>query len=334
MRKLMITFLLATLVCPVFAADEDYSKWLTGWTLKGDLRLRMETRDPDKADEENRDRARYRLRLSADKKLTDALKVKLRLASSTGDPTSTNDTFDSSFGGKEWRIDKAELEYTNGNWVLHGGKMTNYLHSSDIVWDTDVNPEGFFQQYAKNGFYATMGELFVEESTGDDINLYVVQFGYKGGDKLKYDVSGAYYSYNSVDGFFETDSDSYDFADLLATLSYDKLSINLNLVKNNSDLGPVGDESDTAWGVFVDYGGNKPGDFAFSLKYAEIEALSSYTVLSDADFGKGDKKGVAARANYQASKFLGWGLNVFDVDSINEVDKGFMLVQLDCAIKF
>jgi Putative porin len=333
MRKLMVTFLLAALVSPVFAGDDDYSKWLTGWTVKGDLRLRMEKRDADKEGEEDRDRARYRLRISADKKLTDALKVKLRLASGTGDPTSTNDSFDSSFGGKEWRIDKAELEYTSGNWVLHGGKMTNILHSTDIVWDTDVNPEGFFQKYQNKGFYTTLGELFVEESSGDDINLYIAQFGYKGGDKLKYDVSASYYTYETVDGFFET-GDSYDFIDLLGTLTYDKLAINVNLVKNNADLGPLGENNDTAWGVFVDYGGNKPGDFSIGLKYAEIEALSVYAPLADSDFGKGDKEGVVVRGNYTANKFLAWSLSIFDVDSIAEVDKGFKLVQLDCSIKF
>ncbi len=331
MRKLMTAFLLAALVCPVFAADDDFSKWLTGWTVKGDLRLRLEKRIADDDAVEDRDRGRYRLRLSADKKVTDALKVKLRFASGTGDPTSTNDSFDSSFSGKDWKIDKAELEYTSGGWVLHGGKMGNVLHSTDIVWDTDVNPEGFFQQYSSGGFYTNLGELFVEESTGDDINLYVVQFGYKGGDKLKYDVSGAYYSYNTVDGFLETDSDSYDFADLLATISYDQLSINVNLIKNNSDGV---EDDDTAWAVFVDYGGNKPGDFSVGLKYAKIEALSSYTVLADSDFGKGDKKGLVGRLNYTATKNLAWNLSLFDVESINEVNKGFQLVQLDCALKF
>lgn len=340
MKKPMLAFLLALLALNATAGEVP--KWLEGWKVKGDLRLRLESTDFDQSDKESRDRARFRLRISASKKITDQLKVNLRFASGTGDPTSTNQSFDSSFSGKDWRIDRAHLQYESNNWTLHGGKMSNVLHNSDIVWDSDINPEGFFQQYKNSGFYMTLGELFVEESSGTDINLYVAQFGAKGGDSVKYDVSGTYYSYNAADGFLDTGSDSYDFVDLLATIKLKKVSLNFDYVKNVSSFDYVDfkgdtyhlDDVDTAWAVYAAWGGKKPGDWNFALKYAELQAGSSFSDFTDSDFGKGDSEGFVGRIGYQASKRLSWKLNLFSIDSIERTDAGFFRAQLDCAVKF
>lgn len=330
MKKALFMLALVGLMLPVQAGD--LPKWLDGWKVKGDLRLRAESKDSDTEGAERRDRARFRLRISADKKINDQFKVSLRFASGSGDPTSTNQSFDNSFSGKDWNIDRAMLSYKSGNWNIHGGKMKNILHNTDIVWDSDVNPEGFFQNYDNGSFYFTAGELFAEEEKTDyDTNLYVLQFGTKGGDNLKYNVSGSYYSYNEAEGFFGTQGDDYNFVDLVAALKISGVSLKFNYVQNTTSGI---DDNDTAYAVFVDWGGKKPGDWKFGLKYAEIEAFSSMTVFADSDFGFGDKEGFKAYAGYQANKFLAWKLSVFSVDSILAEDKGFNYAQLDCAIKF
>ena len=62
-------------------------------------------------------------------------------------------------------------------------KMKNPLFkagSVPLVWDGDLNPEGFALAYKSGGFFATGAGFSVEErGSTDDSLLYTVQAGYK-----------------------------------------------------------------------------------------------------------------------------------------------------------
>jgi hypothetical protein len=333
-NKILALVLLGFMVFPGFAGE--LPGWLKNWKVKGDLRLRVEGKDSDADNIKNRNRARYRLRIAADNKITDQLSVNLRLASGTGDPTSTNQTFDNSFSGKDLWIDRAQLTYKTGGWTIAGGKMKNPFHSTDIVWDSDVNPEGFFQTYSSGGFYTTLGEMFVEEeSSGEDVNLYALQMGFKGGDEHKWNVSGTYYNYdNGLQS--QNGSDAYKFLDATATFDTSlgslPIKVQLDYVENTSSSV---DDDNNALGAFVTFGaGANPGDFTFQLKYAEIEELSVAGGFADSDFGHSDVEGFAAKLGYKQSKHISWKASFWSVDSINHIDEGFNYLQLDCSAKF
>jgi len=96
----------------------------------------------------DQNRVRFRLRFGADLQIHD-LTVGFRLVSGTGQQVSTNQTETNLFTGKNIWIDRAYLSWhgTSTPWLkVTAGKMPNpffVIYTGDVVWDDDVNPEGF-----------------------------------------------------------------------------------------------------------------------------------------------------------------------------------------------
>ncbi len=134
------------------------AKWVNRLAFSGDLRLR----DEEFFDDANgngslnngvdRNRVRFRLRVGADLRIDD-FTVGIRLASGTGEAVSTNQTETALFTQKSIWIDRAYLSWQGSHtkWLkLTGGRMANpffIAYSSDVVWDDDVNPEGFAENF-------------------------------------------------------------------------------------------------------------------------------------------------------------------------------------------
>ncbi len=151
---------------------KKFSSSLDRLTFSGDIRLRHESFYNTTADD--RHRQRFRLRFGADLKL-DTITVGIRLASGTGEQTSTNQSFDNLFSQKALWIDRAYIRWQGENvrWLtLTGGRMPNpflTVYSSDVVWDDDLNPEGIAENFTfKLGgtdFFLNMAQLVLDEDT-------------------------------------------------------------------------------------------------------------------------------------------------------------------------
>ncbi|MBL0058756.1 MAG: putative porin [Elusimicrobia bacterium] len=122
--------------------------------IKGDLRLRQESKTEEGATtsaNKTNNRQRYRLRVGMNYKIDPKLSVKTQLASGTGEQTSTNQTMGNNASQKQVWIDMAYLEFKPIDVLtLYGGRMKNPLwqaYASDIVWDTDYNPEGLAESF-------------------------------------------------------------------------------------------------------------------------------------------------------------------------------------------
>lgn len=319
-----------------FLCAGEMPGWLTGWKAKGDLRIRYEGFDYDQTGKDNRHRGRFRFRLGAEKKLNDKLTVNFRIATGSGDPTSTNQTFDNTFSGKDLVLDRAFFTYNTGDWTWGAGKFANPFNTTDMVWDSDVNPEGAYGSYSKGLFYLNFGGMVVEEeSSSSDINLGAFQAGVSTKGSVQFNGSASYYVYEGgviINGKDE----AYSFFDLLGTVKFKDAPIPMKLSLNfaqNTTSG-IGDE-DTAYAGYFQLGDTKkPGDWAFRAKYAEIETNSVYALLNDSDFGFTDKKGFVVDGRYQATKYMNWRLAFFSIDSIVAADKGFSRLQIDCGLKF
>ena len=130
--------------------------------IYGDTRLRYEYRDGHTTTGDyysGGDRFRYRLRLGTDVKLTDDWFLGVRLETGAGG-RSTNVTM----GGAGntgaaatglWNkttnntvyLGQAYVKNTSLPWLtLLAGRMPNPLVNSQMLWDSDLNPEGFAQQ--------------------------------------------------------------------------------------------------------------------------------------------------------------------------------------------
>lgn len=123
------------------------NKWIEDIKISGDLRLRGEYFDKDTAGQVDRSRQRFRLRINTDFKLPANLLARFTFASGTGEQVSTNQSFDNLSSQKDVWIDKAYLVWAPKEWMkFQAGRMENPIwrvYSSDVVWDSDFNPEGF-----------------------------------------------------------------------------------------------------------------------------------------------------------------------------------------------
>lgn len=322
--KMMTTMALVCLMPGFLALAAESPEWLDGWSFSSDLRLRYEGTQFDQDNQKNRNRGRFRLRLSAKKKIMEALSFEMRLATGGGDPTSTNQTFDDSFNGKDFYVDRAFIEYDYTDWTFGAGKLKNPFHTTDIVWDSDVNPEGLSQKYDNGNFYATFGEMLVEEeSGGHDTNLIAAQVGLAKADV--YNLSASFYTYQGLT--YNGDETDYQFLEGVGGIQLGPGDFTLTYVKNTtSDI----EDEDTAYGAYYSFSN---GAFKFDLKYAHIELNSSLGRFSDSDFGGNDKEGFAAGCTYKASKHVSWKLTFLSVDSIAAEDLGFNKIQLDLKLK-
>ena len=120
-------------------------------------------------------------------KVTDQLNTIFGLASGGSDPRSTNQTFQDSFSSKGIQLDLAYAEYKPVKGVkLLGGKFKNPIwRPSDLLWDSDINPEGGAIQLDLKALsnldvFLTTGVFVIDERRGGaDPLLIPIQGGAK-----------------------------------------------------------------------------------------------------------------------------------------------------------
>jgi hypothetical protein len=191
-------------------------EWVQKTKLTGDFRLRYQWNDKDK--EEERHRGRFRVRLGIETQVADDIKFMFGLASGTGDPRSTNQTFGGSNEKKDINIDYAAIEYApkrclNNKEIgikLTGGKFRNPLFTvSQLIWDSDITPEGGAGEFSYNftnnfGLFTNVGVMVLEENSKDssDPFMWVIQPGFDW--KINYATNlkwtAGYYSIDNVEG--------------------------------------------------------------------------------------------------------------------------------------
>lgn len=196
--------------------NESIPLWVQNIKLKGDLRLRAQHENRkgsnlNSGNSTDRTRARIRMRLGADARVNDQTKVAVGIATGNdSDPRSTNQTFGDSFSKKPIWLDYAYAEYSPRPWAtLIGGRMKNPLwEPGDMLWDTDINPEGGAIKLAhkfsnKLDGYLNTGFFVVDEiSTTSDPWFYALQPGlkFKIADGVDLNIANTVYIFEKVKG--------------------------------------------------------------------------------------------------------------------------------------
>lgn len=206
------------------------------WTKRirfgGDIRVRHQTDyydpanasfvKPDKPTEllnstVDRSRERYRIRVGAKVKVNEQVEGEIRLATGNEtDPVSTNDTLGDTFNKDGVTFDLGYIRWKplaqslwTGEMALTLGRMPNPFFSTDLVWDTDVNPEG-----AAMNLMIPMGPRFKGHLTAAAFSIQEVEWSqkdkwlYGGQAGLEYSprttlnakVFAAYYDYQNIEG--------------------------------------------------------------------------------------------------------------------------------------
>lgn len=136
---------------PAVWADAAFAgeKWVDTIKFNGDLRIRHEDFFNKGVNAIDRHRERFRMRFGVTGTIQD-FTAGLRLASGTGEQVSTNQTFGNAWNEKGLYIDQAYVQWKVRDALrLTAGRMPNPIWralSSDMMWDADVNPEGYAQQ--------------------------------------------------------------------------------------------------------------------------------------------------------------------------------------------
>ena len=143
-----------------YAAKSGMPDWVTALKVNGDFRGRYEGFYGPNSLFVDRNRFRYRLRLSLVANIADDFEVGIRFSSSEpasgnatgGDPLSGNTTFTGNGSKKFVYLDLAYAKWNpihNADWSATStfGKMENpFTFPSTMVFDKDYTPEGFAQE--------------------------------------------------------------------------------------------------------------------------------------------------------------------------------------------
>lgn len=354
----VLTAAFVALLLTTASAKAQEASWAERINLKGDVRIRHERIDED--GEEERARMRFRTRFGLSAKINDDLKVVLGLATGGDSPVSTNQTFDDGFSTKDIGVDLAYVDWKIGDGLnFYAGKMKNPLFKAggvQLIWDGDLNPEGFALKYAAANFFGTVGGFSAEErSSADDSLLYVVQVGtmFPLGDTAKLTAGVGYFAYtetignepfydgrangNSVDAAGNYIYD-YENTELFAELSTKLGDWPFKIYAHATQNGDPSTE-DTGYAVGAKIGSaKKDGEIEFSWTYMDVESDAVIGTFSDSDFGGGgtDSDGHILKAKYAVSKkiFLGGTLFVNNVDRFQGTERDYNRLQLDVEFKF
>jgi hypothetical protein len=349
-------------------SEKGADSWVDRIKIKGDFRYRHEM--IDEQDKDSRNRQRIRLRLGIDCKVNDDSDVIVQISTGGDDPVSTNQTLTGSFNKKAFSLDMAYFDwhpgFLTGIHVL-GGKLKNPFYSpgkSELIWDSDLNPEGLAIKYNSDSksaveVFLSGADLWIEERKDDNDSMLV---GAQAGLKVKFaenkasvSLGGSYFGYSNVKGFspfYDPDKksafygNSYDenklylfdykemelFADAVFPIGKIPLNIYGNYVKNSD---PSTDNTGYLFGMQI--GKCKdPGTFEIGYYYENLEKDAVVGAFCNSDFGGGgtNAKGHRLNANIQLAKNLQAGICYFINQKNLDDETDYNRLQLDVGYKF
>jgi hypothetical protein len=317
--------------------------------LGGDLRIREETRyvSGSIAGAGNKNRQRFRLRLSADA-TEGPVVVHIRLASGQGEQVSTNQSERNLAAEKPFWIDKAYVELKQIPMVvLEGGKMSNLFFmgaTNQIVWDDDFNPEGFGQRFSMNlddsgSVFVNLGQLILNgDTSGSKAQWLIVG---QAGTELKtepgvFKVDILFYeeekgreapfqpgvtqdgNTRKADGSLRN---SFRVINVNASAKLKvviPVAISVDYAHNLADTTQAdgSTNANTAYGFGVQLGKAKgPNTVEAGFEYRSIEADAVLCDINDSDFGPNggtNRKGFKAWGAYGLTDSTQLKLTVFD----------------------
>ena len=350
-------------------AEFSSPEWVKNMQIKGDFRYRYELVDDD-TKTSDRQRSRIRARLGIYGKASDEFDYGFRLASGNDEaPTTTNEDLGNSFSKKQVWLDLAYFDYHPASIPglnILGGKIKNPYYTvgnSDLMFDTDVNPEGIAAKYShklndSTELFAAFGGYYLQErNTEAETSMFGLQAGLKHDfDKEKGTrlvIGGGYYDYGNIEGTTLNYSTTNFFGN---TSSCGKFASDFNIIQAFAEYGlkfrkiPVKIFADYAYNIACDtdhdtaflygfaIGDNKnAGDWQLSYNYRNVEADSIVGVLAERTFGGGgtDVKGHKLSLGYQISKNVSLSASYMMAqrtrnDSTNDYDTFFT----DLVLKF
>ena len=359
----------------VVAADAESQvvvpEWVTKMKINGDIRARFEDVQVDEDTSKSRFRGRVRIGIYGD--VNEQMDWGFRLASGSDEsPTSSNQSLDD-FGSKReiwmdlgyfgWR--PADIQDLH---LVIGKIKKPWNDVSNLIWDSDFNPEGINAKYSKNGFTAQIGQYLMKDNAfGDDPNedigmtsaqlhggldvaenvklsCGIAAFLYqniKGAEVIKSDAEKVLSNGNTTTDVENEDgsvtknwANNYEEIDTTVSLDIKRGTLPVKLYGEYVVNIAADSDEDDGWRA-----GIKGSCFCKRLSvdynYRDLGRDAVLGVLTDSDFGGGGtgSKGHSIKAKYKALENCTLGLAFLLADnSVKESDVDTL--QLDIVVKF
>jgi hypothetical protein len=347
--------------------------WAAKTQFKGDVRFRQETvkiQGESNNGGRDKDRQRIRARLGAYTEINSQVDTGIRIATgSSDDARSTNQDQDNYFDKKSIWLDLGYIDYHPDqikNLHVIGGKMLQpWVNMGDVIWDSDINPEGLALTYkyplgSSAELFGSLGNYNLKDNVdGDgvqfrhDLRLTSGQLGtrFSVTDNLKMTLGGSVYAYqNDKDSRCTTTTtpcalavngnsadNQFRLYEGFAQADIGGLAVPLafygQYVKNNDAVT----DQDTAWLI-----GAKSKVFGFNLdyNYRDIQRNAVVGAFTDSDFANGTtgSRGHKMKVSYDIDKNFALGATYFltkaDYASRTQRDANTNTLQLDAEAKF
>jgi hypothetical protein len=348
------------------AKRESIPEWIRNTKFKGDLRLRYQGEGTEKDDKLLRHRGRVRFRLGLAAKVNDKFKLAAGLATGSDDPRSTNQTMENTFDTPDIRLDYACAEFAPTDWVtVKGGKINGIknliFRPSDLLWDSDINPEGASILLGKKvdsaDLFINTGLWILNEDKADESDpfIWVVQPGvkYKLGGKAHVKLAVAYYGFHSVQGTtLEHSGESNTLENDVLKYKYDSVSPSLELgIKESLPFlpylavfgdyvnNPDPEEKNQGYLGGTKFGSEKVkgwGDWQIKYMYRHLEKDAWLDTFPDSDSlgGETNVEGHEVVLDCGLAKNTSLALDYYGMEMIKDSDGRNHLIQVDLLWKF
>ncbi|MCH7557243.1 MAG: putative porin [Planctomycetes bacterium] len=350
--------------------------WVQNIKISGDFRYRheqLDSEDPSTGRWNNGvTRNRMRARLMFDAKVNDDWDIAFRIATgSDKSPISTNQDLEDSFSKKDVWLDLAYFTWhpaAQEGLKVFGGKMKNAFYragKSELIWDTDLNPEGLAVQYVMplsdvDQIFINGGGFWVDESTsGVDTSLWGLQSYWKRTiGNSDYILAGAsYYDFGNLQGrddlkgtwgsssFLGNTSSGglytsdYDIFEGFAEYGFQWRGMPFAVFGNYAQNTVASTSEDTGWLIGCKLNKAKePGSWELRYDYRDLEADAVVGAMSESDWLSGgtDGKGHKFVFKYQLAKNVQAGLTYYHLENNRNStrDADYRRLQADLVFKF
>lgn len=342
-------------VSPEFTKALD---WASRVKIGGDMRFRHENIDKDDANGVKESRQRIRARLKVSAQINDEVDVGFRIVTAGGQ-TSTNQTIEGSFSGKDIYFDRAYInwhpDFAKGLTATFGKFAQPWYNvSSDgLIWDSDVNPEGVALKYKTKvgavNLAATGGYFILEDGDtvngkanndgfSDDLNMWHagVSASMQVNDAIKGTIGSNAYIYNKeskVGGF--KDDDAIEIYEVAGRVDIDTGFLPVFIFGQYAVNASAKGGEDTAWLAGF---GTKYGPFKMAYNYRDTQLNAVADTFNDSDFATGHTaaRGHKVKLSYKISKNFSAGVAYLAAHEYGPSTSGIDVdtLQLDLKAKF
>lgn len=347
--------------------------WAAKTQFKGDVRFRQETVQNDGVpNNKDQNRQRVRARLGAYTEINPQVDTGIRIATGNNDdPRSTNQSLDNYFDKKQIWLDQGYVDYHPDaikNLHIVGGKMPQqWVSMGDIIWDSDISPEGLSLSYkyplsGNTELFGSAGHYTLKDNVDGegvqfkhDLRLYAGQLGARFAitDNLKMTLGGSVYGYDNDDNITpvagvipgqlaingNSPNEQFKLYEGFGQLDIGGLAVPLSLYGQYVNNKDASNDQDTGWLTGVK---TKVYGFAIDYNYRDVQRNSVVGAFTDSDFANGftGSRGSKLKVSYELDKNFALGATYFMATSdqtnanINKKDSDINTLQLDAEAKF